>query len=335
MISMNTGRRMPLLFLLAALLIPAALLLLPACEDKAVTGTGGSEDDRTGRIVSVTDCKDPVETSSSATAVLVPDCFSYHYDGSGALQLTHINAGLNCCPGTIISDIDFKENTITIAEAEGPDAIWCRCMCLYDIEYLFTGIEPGLYTITFDEKYIGDEEPLQAEILLMGETEDMVCVDRYAYPWDAGGGGEDPAGELYNYSGCKTFPVAIDLAETGPDQSCVIYEYDGAGNLFLDHINAAFNCCPDMLYASIVIEPGLITITEEEDLASGGCDCICLFDMHFVIRNLAPGTYTVRFEELYLQSGQPPLEFQMELEGPLAGEYCVYRTGYPWEEPAR
>ena len=134
-----------------------------------------------------------------------------------------------------------------------------------------------------------------------------------------------PSGSLIDYLGCKEFPEGRG---TPTDSSCVYYHYDIAGNLFLKHINAGFNCCPDSLDADIIFEDNMITIEEIE--FGGLCDCNCLFDLDLEIIDLPPGVYTVYFHEPYRNPEDPVLEFELDLSVPTSGIHCVPRQHYPW-----
>ena len=140
-------------------------------------------------------------------------------------------------------------------------------------------------------------------------------------------GGTTPTGTLVNYTGCKEFYNS----SAPPTQDCIEYRYDGENVLFLKHVNAGFNCCPDELMANITIENNLITIVENESLVSGGCDCLCLFDVYYELRNLTPGEYTLRVGELYLMPGDELLNCTVDLCSTPSGSYCVERNHYPWE----
>jgi len=75
----------------------------------------------------------------------------------------------------------------------------------------------------------------------------------------------------------------------------------------------------------------VITITENESLEpSGGCDCVCLFDVDYQISNLPPGEYVVTVDQLYLQPGAEILEFTVDLVSSPSGSHCVQRDDYPW-----
>ncbi len=137
-------------------------------------------------------------------------------------------------------------------------------------------------------------------------------------------------GALINYDGCKEFQKGTTDDGTPPDQDCIEYQYDGASVLMLKHINAGFNCCPDEILADITIENNVITIEESQSLDSGGCPCLCLFDLDYEINNLPPGEYTIRVNEIYLEEGDEILEFTVDLLSLPSGSYCVDRDHYPW-----
>jgi hypothetical protein len=136
-----------------------------------------------------------------------------------------------------------------------------------------------------------------------------------------------PVGFFLGYEGCKEFQRGAVLDGTPPDQDCMEYQYDGQSLLLLKHVNAGFNCCPEIA-ADISIEDNLITIEEIE--LSGDCDCICLFDMDYEIRDLPPGEYTITVVEPYVPEGEQVLEFTVDLVSSPAGSFCVYRDYYPW-----
>lgn len=138
-----------------------------------------------------------------------------------------------------------------------------------------------------------------------------------------------PSGSLTGYEGCKEFSKDGATDSIPPDQDCMVYQYDGEGVLLLEHINAGFNCCPDELLAEITIQDNIITIEEDESLESGGCDCLCLFDVDYRIDNLPPGEYTIKAYGMYLL-GAEILEFTVDLTSSPSGMHCVYRDHYPW-----
>ena len=114
------------------------------------------------------------------------------------------------------------------------------------------------------------------------------------------------------------------------DQTCVSYEYNESGTLSIHRNMAGFNCCPTFLWADFSLDGNTITITEIENMENGGCHCLCLFDLEYVITNLVPGEYNVVIVEPYLPDGDQPLEFTVDLTLPTEGTHCEARSNYPW-----
>lgn len=102
----------------------------------------------------------------------------------------------------------------------------------------------------------------------------------------------DPAFSLLSYSDCKVF--AAKQAIPGiPEETCLEYNCDGTGILYIKHINASFNCCIDSISATQSLEGNVISINETEHLMGGGCDCICYYDIEYRLDDIAPGIYNV------------------------------------------
>ncbi|MFN8208576.1 MAG: hypothetical protein U0T82_14380 [Bacteroidales bacterium] len=109
-------------------------------------------------------------------------CMAYSYNADEkTLQITHINAGFNCCPNTISATITHSGDTIFISEHEASSL--CDCECLYDLEYAFRNVEAKPLTIRFTEPYSGDMEKLNFTIDLSENPLDTLCVPREYYPW--------------------------------------------------------------------------------------------------------------------------------------------------------
>jgi len=145
---------------------------------------------------------------------------------------------------------------------------------------------------------------------------DMFCADPC-----------DPSGSLVGTSGCKSFQEVLSPDIAPPDQDCLEYQYDGESLLLLKHLNAGFNCCPEIA-TSVSIEGNVITIEEIE--IAGYCDCLCLFDLDYEIVNLPPAEYTITVIEPYVHEGQEILEFSVDLVSSPSGIHCVHRDNYPW-----
>ena len=137
----------------------------------------------------------------------------------------------------------------------------------------------------------------------------------------------DAYGTLTDMTGCKSMAVGETRADTPSDEDCMEYQYDGEGFLSIRHINAGFNCCPEIA-PEISIEGNVITIDEIE--IEGLCDCLCLFDLDYEINNLPPGVYTIHVIEPYVVEGEEPLIFIANLTSPASGQHCVDRHYYPW-----
>ncbi|HLP46247.1 MAG TPA: hypothetical protein VK186_00350 [Candidatus Deferrimicrobium sp.] len=110
------------------------------------------------------------------------DCLEFNYDGAGTLALKHIDAGFNCCPGTLTADIAFNGNQITITEKESQQG--CHCSCLFDLFYELKNVSPGAYTIRIIEPYIPENDPVMVFTLeLTSAKSGTLCVERNHYPW--------------------------------------------------------------------------------------------------------------------------------------------------------
>ncbi len=280
----------------------------------------------TGTLIDYTSCKTFQKESDSTPPT--QDCIEYDYDGASVLSLKHVNAAFNCCPSAIEADITIEDNLITIDESESFDTLGpCPCLCLFDLDMEIINLPPGVYTIKVNQLYLegGDEIHEFTVALSSSPSSDSHCVDRDYYPW----GYWETATVIF--SDCKTFQKASSPDSTPPNQTCIEYQYDGQSVLSINHINAGFNCCPDELAAIISIEGNVITIEEVEYLYSGGCDCLCLFNLDYEITGLPPGEYTVIVIEPYRHPDDEPLEFTINLSSsPSSGSHCVYRSYYPW-----
>ena len=138
-----------------------------------------------GRLISRTNCKSSLPTNSQAaetSRVASQECVEYIFDGKSVLRLKHVNAGFNCCPGTVSADIQITGGEIRIREKESSSL--CDCNCLYDLDYEFVGVAPGIYRILVIGPYqIESEPPLEFLIDLSGAASGSYCVERTHYPW--------------------------------------------------------------------------------------------------------------------------------------------------------
>ncbi len=275
----------------ATMLLMGGLLLfvVQAGCDKESTNP---EKETAGVITGHSDCGGYPTAKRFAPVPTNQSSVYYSYDGQGKLDLHHMNAGFNCCP-IIVCVITIDGNTITVQEKETFDELGgCHCLCLFDVDYEINGLSPGEYNIKFIELYtIESDEKLEFTITLEDSgTTGSYTVNRNHYPWS-----EEipPSGSLKAHSGCGGFDSFM-FAEFAPeDSNCIIFDYDNTNTLNLRHQNAMFNCCPDSLYADIDLTDNIIFITEYESL-SMPCDCVCDFDLDFIISNLVPGEYVLK-----------------------------------------
>lgn len=54
---------------------------------------------------------------------------------------------------------------------------------LFDLEMEISEIDPGIYTLSFSEPYLGNNEPLEFEADLTKTTDNTYCLSRNEYPW--------------------------------------------------------------------------------------------------------------------------------------------------------
>lgn len=147
--------------------------------------------------------------------------------------------------------------------------------------------------------------------------------------------GNGPGGSCFDYcppppvygtmlplTGCKT-QKAVE------GESCIIWEYDGQGLLSIQHVNACLNCCPENS-ATVTVSGGEITL--DETTVNGLCDCICLFDIDFVVENLQPGEYTIAVDEHIGQIWPESFEFTVDLNATPTGMVCLERNLDPYGE---
>jgi hypothetical protein len=163
------------------------------------------------------------------------------------------------------------------------------------------------------------------------DIDDVVYLIAYIF---SGGpapcGGSDPSGTLTNADGCKIFPDLHPDSDSTWFRDCIEYQYDGVSTLILKHVNAGFNCCPEI---TTEISFAGDTITIEEIELSGDCDCLCLFDLDYEIIDLLPGEYTISVIEPYVLPTNDPLILAVDLSVASSGIFCVYRYHYPWGFP--
>ena len=149
------------------------------CED-------GNDNDQhvnlSGNMIEYSTCKSDFKSSFVATTPDTLSCIEYSYDNAlSKLTINHINAGFNCCPESLYCDISLINDTIVIEEFEA--AALCRCNCLYDLDFVLSGVKAKKYHIKFIEPYLGNQEQLFFEVDLAEDITGSCCVIRKIYPW--------------------------------------------------------------------------------------------------------------------------------------------------------
>ena len=175
----------------------------------------------------------------------------------------------------------------------------------------------------FDEADVNDDDEV--------DIADITCIiqDLYLFtpciqpcPGYVG----EPYGTVDGHTGCKNMEKSADSLFWSDD--CLEYSYDGSGTLTITRISAGYNCCVDELGANISFDGGTITFDEYE--VNPACYCLCLYDVEYTLHNIEPGTYTLLFNELYLESYDTPLEVTIDLISEPEGSFCLERDHYPW-----
>ena len=104
-------------------------------------------------------------------------CFNYNFNDSvHILKMQHLNAIFNCCPDELYAEIEEINDTLIIREFE--KANYCSCVCQYDLEFEFNGIERKKYLIKLivpKYYYATGDNPLIFEIDLEAEANGQYC----------------------------------------------------------------------------------------------------------------------------------------------------------------
>jgi len=149
--------------------------LLAACEmsgDKPVTISSSCD----------MICKvggDLLKTSDPASD---QTCVVYTFDNDSTLTLMHYNAGFNCCPGKILTDVRVEGDSLVIIE-KGKE-LGCKCNCLFHVELKVYNLKKGVYHVRFDEDLeVPDSTRILFDLDLKNKPEGDFCVGRTNYPW--------------------------------------------------------------------------------------------------------------------------------------------------------
>ncbi len=141
--------------------------------------------------------------------------------------------------------------------------------------------------------------------------------------------GSDPYGAVLNTSGCKDFSSDSET-EVALNEECIKINYFSEHKILrLAHYNGGFNCCPGKISADFDFESGIIRISEKQSQSI--CDCKCLFDIEYELRNIEQGEYRfIVTGPLTGYEAMPALEAVIDIsEG--SGKFCIERDSYPWK----
>jgi hypothetical protein len=170
------------------LLVIAPLFLNLSCDGESTEPQAGEEIEFSGHLSSYTGCK-PTGGQGAGLAA-TQECIEWSYDGESTLNIAHINAGFNCCPDSLVADIQISGDTISIDENEIL-VNGCRCLCLFDLTLVVTGVAPGSYQIEISGPYMDDSDPetrgmVEFTVDLSSDSAGSYCVERDHYPWNIG-----------------------------------------------------------------------------------------------------------------------------------------------------
>lgn len=98
-----------------------------------------------------------------------------------SVELVHINAGFNCCPGDIFVEISQTGDSIIISEHSTESL--CDCNCLYDVNIKLENIKAETYQVVFIEPMVPDDESISFTMDLSQHSNGSYCVSRTDYPW--------------------------------------------------------------------------------------------------------------------------------------------------------
>jgi hypothetical protein len=104
-----------------------------------------------------------------------------------------------------------------------------------------------------------------------------------------------PRIDKYSNSGCLPSPSLTAEDDQYPFCGGDKMEITVEGcTIHLVHRNATYNCCPDDIEVTLIVEGNLLQLTETEILTTP-CYCLCCYNVESTIVDLWPGTYIVEY----------------------------------------
>lgn len=99
--------------------------------------------------------------------------------------------------------------------------------------------------------------------------------------------------EAFTYFGCKksTDATTVLTKSASEEEEYIVYKGHKDGYLYIRHINATFNCCPDTMKVTAVISGNRLIVNEREIVPR--CNCTCRYDLEYKIGPLSTQKYTL------------------------------------------
>ena len=108
----------------------------------------------------------------------------------------------------------------------------------------------------------------------------------------------------------------------------IAHHYEN-GTLTLTHHNVAFNCDKRGIGATAKIEGDSITITERQNLPTGGgMRCMCLYDVAIILEDIEAKSYTINYDD----GISTDIHFSVDLSEMPDGVKSFARTEYPYAQ---
>lgn len=123
-----------------------------------------------------------------------------------------------------------------------------------------------------------------------------------------------------------------DIAYAATESGVTWYYDETSESLVLRHRNAALRGDGNDLTLRVRIEENIITVLERQKETAAGP--LGLHDIEFRITDLPPRAYRMVVIEPYVERGQRPLSFRLDLVEALSGSVSVERSQHPWGDIA-
>ena len=116
----------------------------------------------------------------------------------------------------------------------------------------------------------------------------------------------------FSYFGCKEDGTTKSTRAVESEEY-IEYKAVADGYLYLKHVNAKFNCCPDTIFTEVSINGNEIRLTEKE--TNPICKCICKYDLECKLGPLSHQEYTLIFFNGTHEYGRITFTYSSTLNG--------------------